>query len=609
MLPIHLKTMDTMEETSTEAMVDTGATGDFIDQDFIAQAKLPTCKLSQLIPVYNVDGTLNEAGSIREVVNMIITYDRHSKRILLAVTRLGKQSMMLGFTWLDKHNLEIDFRAQSIKMTRCLPCCCVGCQADRKAERNAKREDTEWINTCRTGPFPAFIEDADEEDKAKLTPKQSPDPEADFPDELLEEGDRIWATGLFPQAEHVRATATVSQRLAEGFRQNSQPADHEKYIPPHLRDFHSVFSKDSFDELPGTKPWDHAVELTPDASPKSCKVYPLSASEQKELDAFLKENLESGWIQPSKFPMATLVFFVKKKDGKLRLVQDYRALNTMAVKNKYLLPLIPELIAKLRGAKYFTKLDVRWGFNNVRIKEGDEWKAAFQTNHGLYEPLVMFFGLMNSPATFQTMMDDIFKDLISEGVVMVYLDDILIFTETLEEHRKITRCILELLEKHKLYLRSNKCEFEKTTIEYLGVIISHNSVTMDPVKIAGVTEWPILTNKKEVQSFLGFTNFYRQFIRDFSEHARPLFDLTRNDSSWRWGEAEHAAFARLKGSVTSALVLISPDPTKPFRIEADSSDFAMGAGPLPDILGRREVAPGRLPLQVPVPRRMELRDP
>jgi len=148
-------------------------------------------------------------------------------------------------------------------------------------------------------------------------------------------------------------------------------------MQPHLCDFHSVFWKDSFDELPGTKPWDHAVELAPDTSPKSCKVYPLSASEQKELDAFLKENLDSGRIRPSKSQMAAPVFFVKKKDGGLHLVQDYRALNAMTVKNKYPLPLIPELITKLRRAKYFTKLDVRWGFNNVRIKEGDKWKAAF----------------------------------------------------------------------------------------------------------------------------------------------------------------------------------------------------------------------------------------
>ena len=414
------------------------------------------------------------------------------------------------------------------------------------------------------------MEDAEDEEDDTVPDEPDEDP--------LEEGDRIWATGLLPEPEYIRATASVSQRLAKAFKQNSEPPDFEKLVPPHLREFHSVFSKESFDDLPQSKPWDHAVELVPDANTsKSCKVYPLSVSEQKELDEFLKENLDTGRIRPSKSPMASPVFFVKKKCGGLRLVQDYRALNAMTVKNKYPLPLIPELIAKLRGAKYFTKLDVRWGFNNVRIKEGDEWKAAFRTNRGLFEPLVMFFGLTNSPATFQTMMDDIFEELISEGVVVVYLDDILIFTDTLEEHRSVTQRVLELMEKHKLYLKPEKCEFEKTTVEYLGVIISHNSVAMDPVKIAGVQEWPEPTNKKEVQSFLGFTNFYRRFIKDFSEHARPLFDLTRNDIKWHWGPSEQSAFDRLKKSVTSAPVLTSPDSTRPFRIEADSSDFATGA--------------------------------
>jgi len=449
-------------------------------------------------------------------------------------------------------------------MTRCLLQCCVACRTERRDERKAEKKFAQQVNACRTGPFPAFVEDADDEDdEPYVNPEPLSDaesdgpPDCDFPDEPLEEGDRIWATGLFPQAEQICATATVSQCLAEGFRQNSQSTDDER-IPPHLREFHSVFSKDSFDELPASKPWDHAVELVTDATLKTCKVYPLSASEQKELDEFLKENLESGGrIRPSKSPMAAPVFFVKKKDGKLRLVQDYRALNAMTVKNKYPLPLIPKLITKLRGAKYFTKLDVRWGFNNVCIKEGDEWKAAFRTNRGLFEPLVMYFGLTNSPATFQTMMDEIFEDLISEGVVVVYLDDILIFTETLDEHRRITRRVLELLEKHKLYLCADKCEFEKTTVEYLGVIISHNSVAMDPVKIAGVAEWPASTNKKEVQSFLGFTNFYQRFIKDFSEHVRPLFDLTRNDCAWRWKASEQSVFDKLKGSVTSAPVLIS----------------------------------------------------
>jgi hypothetical protein len=218
----------------------------------------------------------------------------------------------------------------------------------------------------------------------------------------------------------------------------------------------------------------------------------------------------------------------------------------MIVKNKYPLLLIPELIAKLWAAKYFTKLDVCWGFNNVCMKEGDEWKAAFQTNQGLFKLLIMFFGLTNSPATFQTMMNDIFEELISEGVVVVYPDDILIFTETIDEHRKVTRRVLELLEKHKLYLQLDKCEFEKTTIEYLRVIISHNLVAVDPVKVAGVADWPELTSKKEVQSFLGFTNFYWCFIKDFSKHAGPLFNLTKNDAKWHWGMDEQSVFNRLK---------------------------------------------------------------
>jgi len=206
--------------------------------------------------------------------------------------------------------------------------------------------------------------------------------------------------------------------------------------------------------------------------------------------------------------MVALVFFIKKKDGSLWLVQDYRALNSMTVKNKYSLPLISELVSQLRRARYFTKLDVRWGFNNVHIKPGDEWKAAFWTNQGLFKPLVMFFGMTNSPATFQTMMNNIFWDLIAEGIMVVYLDDILIFTRTEEEHVKAIRRVLQVLQEHKLFLCPEKCEFCKERIKYLGLVISENKVSMDPVKVAGVREWPTPENKTDVQAFLGFINFY-----------------------------------------------------------------------------------------------------
>jgi len=220
-------------------------------------------------------------------------------------------------------------------------------------------------------------------------------------------------------------------------------AQKESFILPNcIRGFESIFAKEDFDVLPEHRQWDHAIELIPGSEPKSSKVYPLSLVEQKELDSFLEENLCTGRICPSKSPMAAPVFFIKKKDGSLQLVQDYQALNFMTVKNKYPLPLISKLVSQLCGARYFTKLDVYWGFNNVRIKPRDEWKVAFQTNRGLFKPLVIFFEMTNSPATFQTMMNDIFQNLIVEGIVVVYLDNILIFTKTEEEHAQAVQPVL-----------------------------------------------------------------------------------------------------------------------------------------------------------------------
>jgi len=252
------------------------------------------------------------------------------------------------------------------------------------------------------------------------------------------------------------------------------------------------------------------------------------------------------------------MFFIKKKDGSLRLVQDYYAPNTVTVKNRYLLPLISELVSQLRRAKYFTKLDVCWGFNNVRIKPGDEWKAAFCTNRGLFEPLVMFFGMTNSPATFQTMMNDVFRTIIAKGIVIVYLDNILIFTKTEEEHEQVVWRVLEILTEHKLFLHLEKCEFHRKQIEYLGLVILENKVAMNPVKVAGVREWPIPENWTDVQAFIDFVNFYCRFIQDFSTITQPLFDLTRSNQAWNWGTKEREAFECLKIVVTTAPILVSP---------------------------------------------------
>jgi hypothetical protein len=178
---------------------------------------------------------------------------------------------------------------------------------------------------------------------------------------------------------------------------------------------------------------------------------------------------------------------------------------------------------------------LHWGYNNIHIKEGDEWKAAFTTNKGLFEPRVMFFGLTNAPATFQALMNSIFVDLIAKGQVMVYLDDILIFTESLKDHRSIVHKVLQQLQDNDLYLRPEKCEFEQTKIEYLGLVIRQGQVSMDPIKVHVVIEWAIPRNLTEVQGFLGFANFYCRFIQDFAKLARPLNDLSHKDVKWDWG--------------------------------------------------------------------------
>ena len=230
--------------------------------------------------------------------------------------------------------------------------------------------------------------------------------------------------------------------------------------------------------------------------------------EQKKLDDFLEENLKTGHIRPSKSPIPAPFSLVKKKLGDLRPVQDYRKLNALTVKNCYPLPLIPELIDKIKNAKVFSKLDVHWGYNNVRIKEGDKWKAAFITNRGCFEPLVMFFGLCNSPATFQMMMNEIFREELNEGWLHIYMDDFLITANSIAKNEARLRRVFAKCQDHKLFFKPEKCSFLQNSVEYLGLIIKHGEITMDTTKVDSIRSWPVPKNVKELRSFLGFVNFY-----------------------------------------------------------------------------------------------------
>jgi hypothetical protein len=524
-IDVRIMTLDTGASFHTTALLDSGCMKSTIDVDYVRQKGITTYKMMHPIPVSNADGTPNQNGPITEYVELQLDVKGHRERFIFVVASLKTHALFIGYDWLKHYNPDVDWIVKALDFNRCPKTC--------SAIHHPEIEPEDRVFAINTNTYCAERE--------------------------------LW----------IRASSNIATELAIAHEQTKTKKSWQESVPIHYHDFDFIFTKDSFDTLPDRRPWDHAIELIPNSQPVDCKVYPLAPSEQKELDEFLEEHLRSGRIRPSKSPMASPFFFVKKKDGRLRPVQDYRRLNNMTIKNRYPLPLTSELIDKLKGAKYFTKLDVRWGYNNVRIKEGDEWKAAFRTNRGLFEPMVMFFGLTNSPATFQTMMNDILRDLINEGHVTVYMDDILIFTPDLDSHRIITRRVLNILRTHHLFLKAEKCTWEALEVEYLGMIVAENTVRMDPVKVEAVRDWPIPTCKTDIQVFLGFANFYRRFIKDFGKNALPLTSLT-GKAEWTWGPDQLTAFETIRDAILADPILAIADDNGQFRIEVDASGYAKG---------------------------------
>ncbi|KAL0153008.1 hypothetical protein M9458_051687, partial [Cirrhinus mrigala] len=360
-------------------------------------------------------------------------------------------------------------------------------------------------------------------------------------------------------------------------------------LPQVYSEFAEVFSKSKATQLPPHRPWDCAIELLPNMSPPKSKVYPLSRPETLAMETYIEEALASGYIRPSTSPAAAGFFFVEKRDGGLRPCIDYRGLNNVTVKYRYPLPLVPSALEQLREARIYSKLDLRSAYNLIRIREGDEWKTAFLTTRGHYEYLVMPYGLANSPSVFQSFINEIFRDLLNKCVI-AYIDDILIYSPDLNQHIKDVKTVLARLQQHQLYAKLEKCEFHISKTTFLGYIVSHHGVEMDKSKTQAVTEWPLPKTVKELQRFLGFANFYRRFIRNYSSIAAPLTSLLKNKpTKLRWNPAAVRAFEGLKASFTTAPILRHPDPQLPFVVEVDASDCGIGA-----VLSQRHGSPGKL---------------
>ena len=371
---------------------------------------------------------------------------------------------------------------------------------------------------------------------------------------------------------------TISMRLAQEANQYQQEVE----IPDEYKRHSRVFSEEESHRFPLSRPWDHAIELK-EGAPEAinCKIIPTTMEEDEALKKFIKEQLERGYIQKSKSPYASAFFFIKKKDGQLRLIQDYQKLNQYTIRNKYPLLLIPELITQAKDASIFSKFDIHWGYNNIRIKEGDQHKVVFKTKYRLYEPNVMFFGLTNSPATFQAMMDHILQPWAEKWALedvkgSWYMDNILVASRNKKKHQQATHELLDILEANNLFLKPEKCIWEQPRVDYLGLILEEGVTHMDPAKIAGIAMWPTPTSIKQVQSFLGFCNFYWPFIYQFSHIAKPLNELTRKDTLWTWEGRQQEAFETLRKRITSEPVLKQLQLDQQFEVEVDASGYAIG---------------------------------
>ncbi|KAK3535066.1 hypothetical protein QTP70_003030 [Hemibagrus guttatus] len=322
----------------------------------------------------------------------------------------------------------------------------------------------------------------------------------------------------------------------------------------------------------------HAISMESplEALPRG-KIYSLSIPEEKAIEEYIKEALSQGYIRPSTSPAASSFFFVAKKDGGLRPCIDYRALNKIKVKFRYPLPLVPLVLECLRGATVFTKLDLRSAYNLIRIREGDEWKTAFVTPTGHYEYLVMPYGLVNAPSVFQDFMHEVLREFLHKSV-LVYIDDILIYSRSMAEHRRHVAEVLQCLRNYHLFLKAEKCVFHQSSVQFLGYVIDRSGIHKDEKKVAAVRNWPTPTSVKDLQRFLGFANFYQWFIQDYSSITSPLTSLLRNKpKTLTWTPAATQAFDKLKTAFTTAPLLVHPNPELPFIVEVDASTTGVGA--------------------------------
>jgi hypothetical protein len=539
-----------------KALLDCGSTTNFISKRFSYKHQLKAATLQQQQAVRLPDGSVQHTDRLIQSFSLYLN-DRHLREDFLELP-IANFDLILGMPWLKKHNPSIDWQQNTIALTppkllatlqmvvknnispssSALPTmtqynpaplqrCCMRRRDIRKAVKDGEHVFLLYVRAVgNEGAMKCQLHTMDGGDASPLTPEQQ-----------------------------------ASNRLTNEFR--------------------SVFPDDLPKGLPPERFIEHRINLVPGAVPTFQNHRRMSPRDLDELQEHLKGLLEQGFIRASHSPYGAPVVFAKKaNDTKRRFCVDYRDLNTITIKDKYPIPRIDELLDRLQGAKCFTKLDLRSGYHQMRVAPADVEKTAFNTRYGQYEFMVLPFGLTGAPSTFMHLMNHVLDAFIDKFVV-VYLDDILIYSRSLEEHELHVRAVLEQLRKHKLYAKESKCELFKHEVTFLGFIVGAEGLKVDPAKVKAVLDWPVPTNVTEVRSFLGFVGFYRKFIAGHSEVVTPMSDLTKKDmeekGKFAWTAEAQVAFDKMKRMLTEAPILALPNPDKPYVVCTDASGFALGA--------------------------------
>nr|XP_017233486.1 PREDICTED: uncharacterized protein LOC108207560 [Daucus carota subsp. sativus] len=510
-------------------LVDGGSTHSFLDEKTASQLK---CELVKTKPMKVMVANGNQLVSHYECQGFSWNIGKHKFQTPVKTLPMGSYDLVLGVDWLGSLGpVTFDFKRLEMKF--------------QKGEEIIVLQGNQGSDKPRLHQMTAdqFVKSCERQEHGLL---------------------------FILDVVHQPAGSLLSLQSEEG---NNKSEGNKEQLHHLLQEYSDIFKAP--EGLPPERQIEHSIDLKEGSQPFSIRPYRNSYNQKNEIEKLVAEMLESGIIRPSSSPFASPILLVKKKDGSWRFCIDYRKLNSMTIKNKFPIPLIEKLLDELHGAKYFTKLDLRAGYHQVRMKERDVEKTAFRTHLGHYEFTVMPFGLTNAPATFQSLMNEVFRPYL-RSFTLVFFDDILVYSKTKEDHLVHLKKVFQLMRQNTLFAKQSKCDFMTTKVAYLGHVISQQGVAVDQAKVADMVSWPLPKNLKALRGFLGLTGYYRKFVQHYGTIARPLTNLLQKDS-FHWNEEATKAFQALKKAMASTPVLRLPDFTKEFTIESDACNSGIGA--------------------------------